>query len=54
MDSAESIKGCLTGIVWLEDNNGMKSAPAGLNLVVWTSWPGVILRDPIVLLRLKG
>ena len=53
MDSAENINGCLTGMVWLEDNNDMKSAPAGLNLVVRTSWPELLLRDPVLRLRLK-
>lgn len=43
MDSAENMKGCLTGMIWLEDNNSMKSAPAGLNLAVRTSWQSYFL-----------
>lgn len=53
MDSDENIEGCLTGRVWLEDNYGIKSAPAGFGLVVRTSWPGLLFRDPVRLLRLK-
>jgi len=53
MDSAENIKGCLTGQVWLEDNNSVKSAPVGLNLVVRTSWQELLLEDPFLFLRLK-
>lgn len=51
MDSAENSKGCLTGMGWLEDNNGIKSACMGLNLVVRTTWPELHLRDSLLLLR---
>lgn len=31
IDSDENIEDCLTGTVWLEDNNGVKSSPAHLS-----------------------
>lgn len=53
IDYDENTEGCITGMVWLEDSNGKKSVPAGFSLVVRTLWPELLLRDPVLLLRLK-